>query len=289
MPQWVNEWGLDDEELRKLHLAVADAAEAAGDGELVHSHVVQALQTIPAAKSSTEESRKLAVHVLASALKNPSIFDFTQLTESDAVQALRGSDGSLFELLEIFTSDTLDAYQEFISSVPLSSVSGGVLADADDVLQNKMRLLTLASLAASTPSRSLPYATIATALSIPTEDVEKWVIDTIRVGLVEGKLSQLRSEFLVHRASYRVFGEKQWAEVQGRLMVWRRSLENVLNVIRIERERFLRESSQATAAAEEANNNTDNKNNKSGDKEKGGKDRRRNGPYRPREVGVNGD
>ena len=244
LPRWLSDWELDDEEARKLHLAVADAAEAAGDDELVHTHVVQALQTIPAGKASDPESRQLAVHVLSSSLKHPAIFDFTALTASDAVQALRASDGPLFELLEIFTSDTLDAYQEFIASTSLASVSGGVLADADETLQNKMRLLTLSSLAASTPSRSLPYATIATALGVPVVDVEKWVIDTIRVGLVEGKLSQLRSEFLVHRASYRVFGERQWAEVQGRLMVWRRSLENVLGMLRLEREKYLRELQQ---------------------------------------------
>lgn len=38
-------------------------------------------------------------------------------------------------------------------------------------------------------------------------------------------------------------------EVQGRLMVWRRSLENVLGVIRSERERFVREAAQQAAAA----------------------------------------
>jgi len=58
---------------------------------------------------------------------------------------------------------------------------------------------------------------------------------------VEGKLSQMKQEFLVQRATYRVFGEKQWAEIQGRLMVWRRSLESVLGVIKSEREKFERE------------------------------------------------
>ena len=126
------------------------------------------------------------------------------------------------------------------------------MSESGDALQTKMRLLTLASLASSTPSRSLPYATIASALGIADSEVEKWVIDTIRAGLVEGKLSQLRSEFLVHRATYRVFGEKQWAEVQGRLFVWRRSLEGVLSVIRTERERYARELQQQQAAAQAA-------------------------------------
>ncbi|PWY67690.1 hypothetical protein BO83DRAFT_365537 [Aspergillus eucalypticola CBS 122712] len=252
LPSWLAAWELDADEAQRLHLAIADAAQASGDPELAQTHVVQALQTIPAANASAPEARDLAVRALTSALTHPAVFDFTPLTASDAVQALRSSDSTLFELLEIFTADTLDAYEAFISATPLASISGGVLAEAGEALQNKMRLLTLASLAASTPSRSLPYATIATALRVEPTDVEKWVIDTIRAGLVEGKLSQLRSEFLVHRATYRVFGEKQWAEVQGRLMVWRRSLENVLGVVRSERERFVREGLQAAQAAEEA-------------------------------------
>jgi hypothetical protein len=38
-------------------------------------------------------------------------------------------------------------------------------------------------------------------LRVPASDVEMWVIDTIRAGLVEGRLSQLKSEFLVPRTS----------------------------------------------------------------------------------------
>lgn len=249
LPVWLASWDLTPDDIQKLHLAVADAAQATGDSELSQSHIVQALQTIPAANASTPDSRELAVRALTTALQLPTVFDFTSLTASDAIQALRTSDSTLFELLEIFTSDTLDAYEALIATTPLASISGGALADAGDALSTKLRLLTLTSLASSTTSRSLPYESIAAALRVPASDVEKWVIDTIRAGLVEGKLSQLKQEFLVHRATYRVFGEKQWAEVQGRLMVWRRSLESVLDVVRTERERFVRDNVAAAAAA----------------------------------------
>jgi translation initiation factor 3 subunit M len=276
LPTWLASWELDSDDTRKLHIAIAEASTAAGDEELAQSHLIQALQTIDAADVSKPESRELAVRALAAALRRPTVFDFAPLTATDAVQALRSSDSTLFELLEIFTSDTLDAYETFVSATPLSSISGGVLAESADALQTKMRLLTLTSLAASTPSRSLPYASIASALRVPASDVEMWVIDTIRAGLVEGKLSQLKSEFLVHRATYRVFGEKQWSEVQGRLMVWRRSLENVLTVIRSERERFAREGIQSAADQEAA---------KGGDKNRT-VDRRRNQPTREVEVSA---
>jgi translation initiation factor 3 subunit M len=94
--------------------------------------------------------------------------------------------------------------------------------------ERKVRLLTLASLA-NTPSRTLPYSKIVTALDIPSEDVEMWLIDVIRAGLVEGKLSQYRQELLVHRSTYRTFGREEWEELDARLEEWKVALEGVLS------------------------------------------------------------
>ena len=77
-----------------------------------------------------------------------------------------------------------------------------------------------------------------------------WVIDVIRAGLVEGKLSQLNQTFLIHRATYRVFGENQWREVASRLDMWRNSLTGVLGVIRQEKENFILQKEQELRDAE---------------------------------------
>ncbi|PGH00547.1 eukaryotic translation initiation factor 3 subunit M [Blastomyces parvus] len=268
LPAWLESWDLDEDDLQRLHIAIADAAKDAGDRELAHSHLVSALQAIPPSEASSTEAHDLALRALLSALTSPSVFDFTPLTASDAVQSLRTSEPQLFELLEIFTADTLDAYEDSIKTTPLSTIHN--LSASAEILETKMRLLTLASLAASTPSRSLSYESIVNALRIPREDVEKWVIDTIRAGLVEGKLSQLKGEFLVHRATYRVFGEKQWAEVQGRLMVWRRSLENVLGVVRSEKEKFVREEMAAANSAAAAAANAESGAQRGGERRRGG-------------------
>jgi translation initiation factor 3 subunit M len=239
VPKWLADWQLDDEDARQLHIAIADVAAASGNNDMSFEYLLLALDTVPPDQASGEEAQKLAKRALITALTNPSITDFTPLTLSDAVQGLRRSDSTLFDLLEIFSADDYSSYVDFIQSTTLSSLS---LPDsAAEVLETKIRLLTLATTAASAPNRSVPYSEIAKALQIPSSDVEIWVIDTIRAGLVEGKLSQMKQEFLVQRATYRVFGDKQWAEIQGRLMVWRRSLESVLGVIKSEREKFARE------------------------------------------------
>ena len=238
VPKWLAEWQLDDEDARQLHIAIADVAAASGNNDMSFKYLLLALDTIPPDQASGEEAQKLAKRVLMAALTNPSVTDFTPLTQSDAIQGLRKSEPGLFDLLEIFSADDYSAYLDFTQSTSLSSLQ---LDSASRVLETKIRLLTLATTAANAPNRSVPYSEIAKALQIPLSDVEIWAIDTIRAGLVEGKLSQMKQEFLVQRATYRVFGDKQWAEIQGRLMVWRRSLESVLGVIKSEREKFARE------------------------------------------------
>ena len=235
---WVTQWETDEEDQRELYLSIASTAEEAGENEQSYLYLLRSLRTISSDEVSSDEARSISIRALKSALSQPTHFDFQDLTTLDTIQALSKSDPIFFELLEIFNAELLEDYDDF-----KDEHEGWVEKQGLDnsILYRKMRLLTLASLAASTQSRSLPYQQIAKALQVPSEDVEMWVIDVIRAGLVEGKLSQLNQTFLIHRSTYRVFGEKQWVEVQGRLDTWRSSLEGVLGVIRQEREKIVRE------------------------------------------------
>ncbi|KAI9772236.1 MAG: hypothetical protein M1840_000985 [Geoglossum simile] len=234
LDSWLQEWETDEEDSRILFVEIADITEEAGELEQSYAYLLRALQTFSPEECTSIEARTIALRALKAAISHPNHFHFQDLTSLDSVQALRKSDLIYFELLEIFSAQLLDDYIDF------KDEHDGWIDDEEgldnSVLYRKMRLLTLASLAASTQSRSLPYKSIAKALQVPPEDVEVWVIDVIRAGLVEGKLSQLNQTFLIHRSTYRVFGEKQWREVATRLDTWRESLRGVLEVVRRERE-----------------------------------------------------
>ncbi|ORY09305.1 eukaryotic translation initiation factor 3 subunit M [Clohesyomyces aquaticus] len=239
---WLEAWEMEEEDCRKLYMAVSDAAADAGEDEQAYTYLLRALRTFPSDEASSPEARELSLRALKSALTHPNHFDFQDLTDLDSIQALRNSDPIYFQLLEIFNSDLLDDFNDFKDEhdgwVEESGLDGAAL-------NRKIRLLTLASIAAATgQTRELPYAHIAKALQIPESDVEMWVIDVIRAGLVEGKLSQQKQKFLIHRSTYRVFGENQWREVASRLDMWRNSLMGVLQVIRVEKEKFIQEKEE---------------------------------------------
>jgi translation initiation factor 3 subunit M len=248
LEQWLEQWEMDDEDQRELYLAVAEVAQETGEPDEAYQYLVKALRTFASEDVSSEKARVLSLRALRDALVHPTHFDFQDLTSLDAIQALRKSDPIYSDLLELFTSEVLEDLNDF-----KDEHEGWIEAQSLDAaaLNRKMRLLTLASIAASTgQSRSLQYSHIAKALQIPEDEVEMWVIDVIRAGLVEGKLSQLNKTFLIHRSTYRVFGENQWREVAARLGMWKSSLTGVLKIVRAEKESFAAQKEQERKDAE---------------------------------------
>jgi len=254
LDSWIAQWELDEEEARQLYSQIADVAEDAGEEEYArnitlgvflltihresYQYILKALRTFDQETeelSSEEEAlkQKLAIRALKIAFLSNTHFDFHDLTSLPAIQSLSDSHPIYSELLEIFSEKELEDYNDF-----RDEHEGFIEQEELDnsTLHRKMRLLTLPSLAASTSSKELEYKRIAKALQIPSEDVEMWVIDVIRAGLVEGKLSQQKQMFLIHRTTYRVFGEKQWREVATRLDQWKESLRSVKEIISRERQ-----------------------------------------------------
>jgi len=229
---WFAEWKTAQEEQRKLYVDVSEAAVEGGDNDEAYHYLLKALATFDRDNQdeiSSEEAQKLSLRAIRMAISSPARFDFQDLRALPSVQALSESHPVHSQLLDIFNEQDLDDYNDF-----RDEHEGFIEQEKldHDKLQRKMRLLTFASLAASTPNREIPYSNIAKALQIPSEDVEMWTIDVIRSKLVEGRLSQQQRVFLVHRTTYRVFGDKQWRELGTRVDQFKNVVERLITVVR---------------------------------------------------------
>lgn len=169
------------------------------------------------------ESVTLAKDIVDRAITMENFFAFEDLLQYTAIQKLKGT-ASEYELLDVFLNGTLTTYQTFATS------HASLIKNADSNI-HKMRLLSLASLGSENLSRELTYADIAKNLQIPEEEVEMWVIDVIRAGLVEAKLDQLNKTVIVHRSIYRVFGQEQWKKLSTSLSAWKENLNEILAVV----------------------------------------------------------
>ena len=146
LDSWLRLWETDDEDQLRIYLQIAQVAEESGEREQAYYYLLRALRTIPSAESDGQEARELSLRALRSALTDPLHFDFQDLTALDSIQALRKSDPVFFELLEIFGAEQLDEFDDFMEE------HSGWLGQSNldyAVLHRKIKLLTLASLAAS--------------------------------------------------------------------------------------------------------------------------------------------
>ncbi|KAG5979646.1 hypothetical protein E4U55_004930 [Claviceps digitariae] len=234
LPQWLESWDASEEIERMIYENVAETAWEAGEESTSYEFILKALRTFDADEKdeiTSEDAQRLSLRAVKMALSANTYFLFQELRCIASVQALSDSHPVYSQLLDIFAEQDLEDYNDF------NDEHQGWLEQQkldQERLHRKMRLLTFASLAAATPSREIEYAKIAKALQIPQEHVEMWAIDVIRAGLVEGKLSQQQQKFLIHKVTYRVFGQKQYQELSTRVDHWRATLQNVLDVLRQE-------------------------------------------------------
>ncbi|KAF4123576.1 translation initiation factor 3 subunit M [Geosmithia morbida] len=256
LPEWMDTWGTDEEYQRTLYEEVADVAIEAGEEQQGYEFILKALRTFDGDEKdevSSEEAQKLSLRAVKMALLSSTHFLFQDLRSIPSVQALGDSHPVYSQLLDIFAEQDLEDYNDFNEEH-----EGWVEQQKLDheKLHRKMRLLTFASLAAATPSREIEYAKITKALQIPDDEIEMWAIDVIRAGLVEGKLSQKRNVFLVHKVTYRVFGQRQYRELATRVEHWKSTMQNVLVVLQQEQANAKAQKEREVQELERKLNNT---------------------------------
>lgn len=242
---FVKQWRISTVDKRKLYKACYSALLSSGAIESAFTFNVKQLELYNGATESELASVESdAVAAIVDAVRLPSLYRFDTLLELNAVQRLEkagasGGDknlGLLFELLNIFVKEDLDAYTSF------SDRNGPFLDEFKidrGVSVEKMRLLTFASLGLD--SQDLSYTTIATALKIEEAEVEEWVIRAISSGLTDAKINQLKSSVSVYRSTQRMFTREEWQPLSERINIWKENIGDLLT--------SLRETRQASAAA----------------------------------------
>ncbi|KAH8118642.1 PCI-domain-containing protein [Phellopilus nigrolimitatus] len=220
--RWLIEWSASPDEKSDFLKAVAESFSAAGRPDTAYTFFVSYVRSLSPSTSADYASLQL----IASALRLPTIFDFDSLLKLENVRAL--SSHGLFDLLQIFNKQGLTEFKGWQENN--QSTLDEYKLDASK-LEQKIRLLILSELGFSKIGQNVSYAEIASALQIEQSEVEKWVIDVIRAGLLSGKLSQTSQSLLVVRASPRGFAAEQWVTLEQRLLSWKEGIAGIKNVL----------------------------------------------------------
>ncbi|KAI8603129.1 hypothetical protein EDD21DRAFT_370018 [Dissophora ornata] len=225
VPSWIGEWGVSVEAERTLLLTLSDRLKESGNQYQSLEFLIKYLTTFNGA-SELDGQKAHATRAIVESVALPEVLTFENLLKIDAVQHLKSE--KAYELLSVFMSGNVQDYRALL--VKNSGLIKELGLDEEETLR-KIRLLSLASLGSENLSRELSYQQIAKALEIEESEVEMWVIDVIRAGLVEAKLNQVSKVVVISRSIYRTFGTAQWQQLSHRLNGWKQSLSEILQVI----------------------------------------------------------
>ncbi|KAI8799756.1 hypothetical protein BJ742DRAFT_844435 [Cladochytrium replicatum] len=232
LDEWVVLWGIPLNKTRDLYRLLSEKlANTKAFKRRGYEFALKLLTTYESsdakALSSVSED---AIRAVELAVKIPVVLNFEPLHALGSVQALKTAKNGkdVFELLKIFMDGNLKSYKTFVEKKGDFIKKHG-FSNEDNIY--KMRLLSLASLAANHVQGEVSYDVIATELNIDEDDVEMWVIDGIRAGLIEAKMNQLKRTILVSRATQRIFRKEQWDALGSKLDAWKVHLDDMLQVI----------------------------------------------------------
>jgi len=230
---WVQDWQISEEQVRTLYRKVYEVLAAAGNKKEACKYLQQLLQTYESTSGVTLAGAKDdAIKLIVLSLGEPTTYEVDNVVALKAVAQLENE--VAFELINTYSQGNLAKFQDWTAKHPTALADMGL--DVEE-LTHKVRLLNLAYICAG--HNTVAFGTIASALSIDESAIEEWVIDLIRVGLVEAKVDQVNSQVIVSRSIHGSFEDDQWAVLKAKLGGWQRNIvqvQRVLTNVRIQME-----------------------------------------------------
>lgn len=241
---FLRQWKMGIPGKRRMYKVCYEALRSANMVEKAFAFNVKQLALYNGAPEEEMVSvRDATVDVIIQAVRLPKLYRFDTLLELDAVKRFENLDGDfklLFQLICIFVRDELAVFTAFKANnealLKKYEIDGAIA-------QDKMRLLTFASLGIDSPD--LTYDMIATALQISEGEVEDWVIRAIGSGLVDAKINQLKSSVAIYRSTQRMFTREEWQPLSERINIWKENIGELLTSLRETREASTKAAAEA--------------------------------------------
>jgi len=233
----VKEWKINLKQERELYRAIRDSLRECNERAEAHKFTVRFLKTFQDESPEMcclEETSQAVIE----AIRVPNIFLFDELLELRPVKLLEQNNPKLWQLLQIFVQESLEAYSKFAAENSDFLKDSGL--DHEECIA-KMLLLSLASLAVSSLALSgsgsgeISYATIARTLHLSSDlpsEVERIIVKAVALGIINAKLDQQRRVVLVTRGLQRVFTRSQWKQLNDTLNIWTSNIDLLLKTIR---------------------------------------------------------
>jgi translation initiation factor 3 subunit M len=229
--EWKRVWNLKPSMALELYLQLAAIMKVVGDRPSVKEYLrllSSALTLVDASEAAQlAKVKPFAVEAIKAFIRSPDIFqcDFWELP---AVQQL-SKDAASAPLLQLLNVVLLGDLQGFRAAATPAVLEGiGVSADA---ALDKMRLMALLVLGSKSSRSAVSFEEIQTALDIPSDQVQQWIMRAIGSKLIEGKIDQVAGTVTITRCHHRTFTSSEWQGLGQQLTALREALQGANDML----------------------------------------------------------
>lgn len=96
----------------------------------------------------------------------------------------------------------------------------------EKVIRDHCRIMALAKLCSA--HQQMSYEDIAKALAIPQAEVEACIVAAVKAHLVEGKMNQIKEEFVVTR-THCIVVDGEWKNMLEKVQQWKEHVQFVID------------------------------------------------------------
>ena len=209
---------VSNEQMQKLLKLLHEALLACKRSEGASQVMIELLGTYTAENAS--QAREETHRCIVASLADPNTFLLDHLLILKPVKFLEGE--LIHDLLKIFVSEKLEAYQKFYESHREFVQSLG-LKHEDNL--TKMKLLTFMQLAET--KSDIKFGEIQQHMQITEAQVEEFLMDVLKTKLVRAKIDQSNQIVHVSSTMHRTFTQEHWHKLHTLLTNWRSNLHKV--------------------------------------------------------------
>jgi translation initiation factor 3 subunit M len=210
-----------NEQMQKLFRLLHKILLEAGKSDDASQVMIELLGTFTTENAS--QAREEAQRCIIASLADPNTFLLDHLLILKPVKFLEGE--LIHDLLKIFVSEKLEAYQKFYEN-HREFVTNTLALKHEDNLK-KMKMLTLMQLAET--KSVITFGEIQQHLQLPDTEVEEFLIDLLKTKLVRAKVDQAHEVLHVSSTMHRTFTKEHWHNLHSLLKSWKSNIHTIRN------------------------------------------------------------
>lgn len=235
--------GIDNAVQASYYRAWQSYYKIKGPAAEFYKHALLLLAYAPLSSMPPDEALTISFDLGIAALVGEGLYNFGELLEHPVVSTLEATDSAwLADLLRAFNAGDIAQYENLVASHSEDLMSQPALLANATFLKEKITLMCLAETLfqriGPSANRTITFGEIATAASLPVEQVELLVMRALSLKLIRGHLDEVDQTLRVTWVQPRVLQPAQINLMTERLQTWCGTVNKTLSFLENETPEF---------------------------------------------------